>query len=74
MFIKLDHQTIPIPGNNIINSIDYLFKFFWVFNTCYASQLLNLMYFFELIFKITKNFKPSVNEFYNIITAQDITN
>ena len=68
MFIKLDHQAIPIPGNNIINCIDFYFKMFWVFNICYSDQLLNLMYFFELIFKNNVDFKSSVNELYNLIT------
>ena len=72
MFIKLDHQCIPVPGKNIINCIDILYKVHWVFNTCYATPLCNIMYFFELIFKMNKDVKPLVNEFFKIINTLTI--
>ena len=71
MFLKVDQQTIIIPGCSILNGLDVLFKLFWIFNICYPIQLDNFMYFFELIFKMNKATKPAVNEVYNIITKDD---
>jgi hypothetical protein len=67
MFIKVDHQAIPIPGTNLIYCINILFQIHWIFNINYSPQLSNLMYFFEILFKINKEFKPSINEIYNIL-------
>ena len=71
MFLKVDQQTILIPGASIINGLDILFKLFWIFNICYSNHLDNFMYFIELIFKMNKVTKPAVNEVYNIIIKDD---
>jgi hypothetical protein len=48
-----------VPISNI--AIDILFKLHWILNIKYAIQLENLMYFLELIFKLNKENKNSVN-------------
>jgi hypothetical protein len=32
MFLKVDQQTIIIPGCSILNVLDMLFKLLWIFN------------------------------------------
>jgi hypothetical protein len=66
IFLKLDRACVMIPGS-LISSIDLLFKTFWAFNICYANQLVNFMYFFEIIFEMNKEKKSSVIELFNII-------
>jgi hypothetical protein len=67
IYIKVDNECIPVPGKSIINCVDVFFKLFWIFNINYAYVLENLMYFLELIFKINKDCKPSINEMFNMI-------
>jgi len=59
IFIKLNHLWILVPISKI--AIDILFKLHWILNIKYAIQLENLMYFLELIFKLNKENKNSVN-------------
>ena len=65
-FLKLEENFIELK-TNFTNCIDLFFKSFWVFNVEYAKEATYLMYFFQLIFKINDDVKPSVKELHQCI-------
>ena len=60
-FIKFDAKLMEIRSD-FLNSIDILFKSFWVFNIDYTTQATYVFYFLEIVFGINQNVKPALSE------------